>query len=106
MAPPSLRSRQEDYDLVAAPSGTAALAMLAERPVDLVITDLWMHDMDGVALTEAVKNLAPDCQVILLAARPMVFDLQRAWAAGVADVVSKPVPLGTFATTVRTALGQ
>ena len=40
----------EGYSVVLAATGTEALTLLAERPVDLVLTDLVMEEMTGLAL--------------------------------------------------------
>jgi CheY-like chemotaxis protein len=40
-----------DYELLSVENGAAALALIAQRPVALVITDMRMPGMDGIALT-------------------------------------------------------
>lgn len=48
-------------------SGEKALALLVKDPdYDLVITDLEMPDMNGIALSKAIKSLYPDLPIILL----------------------------------------
>jgi YesN/AraC family two-component response regulator len=96
----------EDYDLVAAPNGTAALALLAERSVALVITDQKMPDMDGITLITTIKAAMPQCPVILMTGYPTSELRQRADAAGVDFFVSKPFRLEPFAAVVLTALGH
>jgi signal transduction histidine kinase/CheY-like chemotaxis protein len=51
---------------VVAESGPEALVILADRPVDLVITDMNMPVMDGIQLSENIKKLYPDVPLILL----------------------------------------
>ena len=43
------------YDIIAAQSGTEALAQLARRPVPLLITDYRMPGMNGLELAKAVR---------------------------------------------------
>src|SRR5688500_3322963 len=92
------------YDLITAPDGATALALLAERPVALVITDYHMPDMDGVTLTEAIKVVAPQCLVVVMTAYPDV--RQRAAVAGADFFLSKPFGLAQLAAIMQAALAQ
>jgi DNA-binding response OmpR family regulator len=56
------------YAVELAGSGREALAALGERPVDLVITDLRMHDVDGFDILEAVREKEPFVPVIIMTA--------------------------------------
>jgi two-component system, response regulator YesN len=96
----------EDYDVLAAHNGTTALALIAQRPVALVITDLRMPDMDGIALTEAVKAVAPQYPVILMTGYPTPEIRQRAQAAGVDFFLPKPFRVDQLAALVRAALAH
>jgi two-component system, sensor histidine kinase SagS len=95
-----------DYDVVAVVNGAAALALLAQRSVALVITNMGMPDMDGVALTAAIKALAPLCPVILITGDLTPEIQQRAQAAGVDFFLAKPFQREQLATVVRAALPQ
>jgi CheY-like chemotaxis protein len=96
----------EDYELLAAHNGTTALALLAQRPVALVITDLRMPDMDGVTLAAAIKAHAPQCPIILMTGYPSPEIKQRADAAGVEYFLPKPFGIDQLAALVRLALRQ
>lgn len=48
------------YNILLAPSGEAALKLLEEHVVDLIITDVRMPDMDGITLLSIVKNKYPN----------------------------------------------
>jgi two-component system, OmpR family, response regulator QseB len=91
-----------DYDLLSVVNGAAALALIAQRPVALLIIDQHIPDMDGAALTAAIKALVPLCPVILMSGN---LDLQqRAEAAGVDFFLPKPFGFDQLAAIVRTAL--
>ncbi len=90
--------------LAAATAATAA-ASAAAAPVsapdefDLVLMDVHMPVMDGVAATQAIRNLAgPAGQVCVVALTADVFadTQQRCLAAGVAEVLTKPLSLDTL----------
>jgi DNA-binding NtrC family response regulator len=94
------------YELLSIADGATALALLAQRPVALVVTDQRMPDMDGVALTVAIKPVAPQCPVILLTGYPTPEIYQRAQAAGVDYFLAKPFPFEQLVSIVRAALGR
>ncbi len=58
--------REQPYDVLLATSGEQALAIMAERPVDLIVSDARMPGMDGAALLARVYSLYPDTTRILL----------------------------------------
>lgn len=60
--------RQEGYRVLAVDSAERALALLQTERPQLVITDLRMNGMDGLALFEAVRRESPLLPVIILTA--------------------------------------
>ncbi len=58
--------RDEPYELLTAPGGAAALALLAEREVDLVVSDARMPGLDGPSLLAEVQQRWPGTLRILL----------------------------------------
>jgi CheY-like chemotaxis protein len=101
-----LRTIVPTYDVITAPDGATALTLFAQRPVALVITDQHMPNMDGVALTVAIKAVAPQCPVILITGSPTPEIHQRGQAAGVDFFLPKPFRVEQFAAIVRAALAQ
>jgi two-component system, response regulator, stage 0 sporulation protein F len=94
-----------NYQLLSVVNGAAALALIAQRPVALVITDLRMPDMDGVALTAAIRAVTPLCPIILMTGYPSPEIQQRALAAGADFFLPKPFRIDQLAALVRAALG-
>jgi DNA-binding response OmpR family regulator len=56
----------QGYGVVTAESGEKALALIAETPFDLVLTDQTMDKVDGLMVLKAAKNANPENMVILL----------------------------------------
>src|ERR1700688_4447316 len=57
--------KEAGYEVLRATAGREALLMLSEA-VDLLITDLWMPGMDGLALLTETKQRGPLVEVILI----------------------------------------
>ena len=58
--------RSQPYEILLADSGAKALEILKERPVDLVMTDARMPNMDGATLLAEIRKLYPSTLRILL----------------------------------------
>ena len=90
---------------LSADSGDAALAVLAEHgEVAILISDIRMEGMDGMALLEEVRRRFPDTAVIMLSA---VDDVQIAvdcLKKGALDYIAKPMTLGEVQVRVAKAL--
>jgi two-component system response regulator AtoC len=85
-------------------SGADALDALARRPFDLVVTDLRMPEMDGMALLGEIAARAPDVPVVMLTAHgtvPLAVDAMR---AGAADFVLKPFDREELLYVIRKAI--
>jgi DNA-binding NtrC family response regulator len=70
--------------------GREAAQVLAERPVDMVITDLMMPYFDGMEILEKAKLANPDCLVILITGYGTVESAVEAIKKGAWDYVQKP----------------
>lgn len=79
------------YRVETAERGDAALARLAEQPIDLLIVDGRMPGMDGYQLVRAIHDVAGTPPVIMLTAFDDVGDRERAVNLGVDDFLTKPV---------------
>jgi diguanylate cyclase (GGDEF)-like protein len=74
-----------------AASGEEALERLSAEPVDLLVTDIVMPGMDGLALLEAARRRDPQLEVLAVTGRDDVKLAVRAMKAGCADFLQKPV---------------
>lgn len=76
-----------------AASGARALAMIQKEPPDLVLLDVMMPDMDGYEVCRQLKQ-NPETRgipIILISTPDEAFDKLRAFDAGAADYVTKPI---------------
>ncbi|MEA4858476.1 PAS domain S-box protein [Solidesulfovibrio sp.] len=84
------------FDLAWAPSGVAGLALFREHPFDIVLMDLEMPGLDGLAATEALRRLEaelgrPRTPVVALTAHAFEEHRQKGLAAGCDDFQVKPL---------------
>ncbi|MDO8616000.1 MAG: response regulator [Dehalococcoidia bacterium] len=92
----------DDIEIVGE-AGTGAEAVEAVQTLepDLVLMDIRMPDMDGLAATEAIKQCSPDTSVIVVTSYESKEYLRRAIEAGAAGYLLKGTPREGFITAIR-----
>ena len=96
--------RGEGFEVLEAANGKAAADLLLRQPADVVISDIRMPEMDGLALLAYVQKLAPETPVIMLTAYGTVETAVAAMRAGAVDYLLKPVDFNDVLAKVRRAL--
>ncbi|HPY21015.1 MAG TPA: response regulator, partial [Polyangiaceae bacterium] len=86
----SAQLAREGYEVHTAEDGERALAILREHHIDLVITDLRMPKMDGMALLRHAIEIDPDLPVVMLTAHGTVDNAVEALKTGAFDYITKP----------------
>lgn len=56
----------QGFRVISAPNGQEALACLTSEPIDLVITDLVMPQMNGIDFVQQLRQIRPDVPVIVV----------------------------------------
>jgi two-component system response regulator GlrR len=100
----AMRLTAAGYAVSTAGSGEQALASLAVSRPQLVITDLRMHGMDGLALFDEIHRVAPSLPVVILTAHGTIPEAISATRRGVFGFLSKPFEPGALLDTVAEAL--
>ncbi len=98
------RALADEYRVRLAENGEQALAMLAEEPADVVLTDLRMPGMDGLTLLRRILARQPQPVVILLTAYGSIETAVEAVKAGAYDFLQKPVNLDRLEVVLRRAI--
>jgi DNA-binding response OmpR family regulator len=92
-----------EYQVLTAENGRDALAFLNGHPVDAVITDLFMPEMDGIETLAALRRQFPDIRVIAMSGRPGVDYLAVARELGVKHTLRKPFEIDELLRTLKDA---
>lgn len=84
-----LLAKNDQWNVEYAVQGTDALACIERRPPDLVLTDLIMPEMDGLALVSLIRSHHPSVPVILMTSKGSEEVAVQALHAGAASYVPK-----------------
>ncbi len=98
--------RQDGHDVVGAPDGAAALDLLARDGgrFDLLLADIKMPVMDGIALALAAARDYPDLIVLLMTGYADQRERAHGLEALIHDVIAKPFTLAEIRAAVAAAL--
>ena len=100
----TIRLRSQNYLVEPADSAAKALAAVTRFRPDLVITDLRMAEMDGIALLRELQRRWPGLNVIMLTAHGTIPDAVKATQSGAFAFLTKPVEKDQLLEEVRRAL--
>lgn len=82
---------ESDFEVVgAARSGREAVQLCEELKPDVVLMDINMPDMDGIAATETIRQRMPAIQIVILSVQNDSNYMRRAMLAGARDFLTKP----------------
>ncbi len=80
----------EHHEVLTAETGEEGLAIFEREAVDLVLSDIKLPDLDGLALLEAMKQRKPEVEVLLMTAYGSVASAVDAMKKGALDYITKP----------------
>jgi two-component system response regulator GlrR len=101
-----MRLRSEGYQVTTAGSGPEALRLLQKEKIELVISDLRMDEMDGLALFGEIQKRHTNLPVIILTAHGSIPDAVSATQQGVFSFLTKPVDKDALYKAIDEALAQ
>ncbi len=90
----------DGYRVTPVSKGSDALELLAEREFDLVLTDLRLDDLDGIAILEEIKQRWPDTVAVLLTGYASLESAVKALRQGAYDYLFKPTDVEELRATV------
>lgn len=96
----------EDYSVLTAPEGTAAIETVKNEIVDIVLLDIKMPGMDGIEVLEELKRMEPFLPVIIISGHGNIDTAVKATKLGAYDFIEKPIDLDRVLLTVRNGIRQ
>lgn len=99
----SINLRARDYEVETAQDGRSALQIVAERMPDVILLDLGLPDVDGIAVLTQLRSFT-QVPIVVLSARHESDDKVEALDLGADDYVTKPFGMEELLARVRAAL--
>jgi two-component system nitrogen regulation response regulator NtrX len=96
--------RDEGYEVEAISTGEECLQQIERRSFDLVLLDVWLPKMDGLATLEAIQTRESAPVVVMISGHGNIETAVRATKLGAFDFVEKPLSLDKIVLVVRNAL--
>ncbi|MGL5385927.1 MAG: sigma 54-interacting transcriptional regulator [Enterobacterales bacterium] len=93
-----------DYRVSVAHNGLQALEQVRAQPFDLILSDVRMAEMDGIAALKAIKSYNPAIPILIMTAYSNVESAVEAIKAGAYDYLTKPLDFDTLQLTLARAL--
>jgi DNA-binding NtrC family response regulator len=94
----------EGYQVAAAASGAEGLEHLKQPGLALVVSDLRLPDLDGIALLKKARELVPEVEVVMITGHGSVEKAVEAMRLGAYDFIQKPLDSAALLKTVAKAL--
>jgi two-component system nitrogen regulation response regulator NtrX len=98
--------RDEGYRVASVASAEEAVDRVQQAPPDLVLLDILLPGMDGIAALEKMKRLKPDLAVLMISGHGNIETAVKATKLGAYDFIEKPLSLERVVLAVRHALDQ
>ncbi len=98
--------QQQGWNIAIAENGERALEILRSRKIDILLTDIKMPHMDGLALTTQVRSLYPNIPVVLMTGYPSVETAVEGIKAKVEDYIIKPFNINKLFKVLKSQLQE
>src|SRR5436309_3452634 len=95
---------KDDYTILLADTGTKAVELARQHPIDAAVLDIRMSGMSGVELLGKLKEIDPTIEVIMLTAYETIETARQALRLGACDYLTKPFDISTMRTAIATAM--
>ena len=96
--------RDEGYDVTAVASGEECLELLVHEDLDVILLDVWLKKMDGLAVLEKIQLLDNSPVVLMISGHANIETAVRATKLGAFDFIEKPLSIEKVSLAVRNAL--
>ena len=94
----------EKYNCFTAENGEAALKVMQEEQIDLVVLDIMMPRMDGYEFTKMVRNSDNNLPILMVSAKQLPEDRRKGFIVGTDDYMTKPIDEVEFLLRIKALL--
>ena len=98
--------KDEGYRVDAVESGEACLERVVRQAYDVIVLDIWLPGLDGLATLEKLRERNVDTQVVMISGHGNIESAVRAIKMGAFDFLEKPLSLNKTVLVARNALRQ
>jgi DNA-binding NtrC family response regulator len=95
--------RRRGMKVLSAPNGAAGLELLSKEEVDIIVLDVRMPGMDGIATFQAIRERDSLTPVIFLSGHIDIKQVAQALKDGCAEVLLKPCPIDNLVSCIEDA---
>jgi two-component system, sensor histidine kinase and response regulator len=95
---------KDDYSILMADNGKAALQLAREHNIDAAVLDIRMPGMSGIEVLNGLKEIDPATEVVMLTAYETLETARQALRLGACDYLNKPFDIASLREAVRTAM--
>lgn len=97
---------REGFEVRTAATASEALASLADAPVEVMLCDVGLPDMEAATLVESARAAVPDMTVLMFSGWHDQRVADQLFAAGASAYVTKPLPLRALRDVVEKAIRE
>lgn len=95
---------KEKYTVSLAENGAAALEVMDNEHIDLVVLDIMMPEMDGYEFTENIREVNSTLPILMVSAKQLPADKHKAFDLGTDDYMTKPIEKNEFLDRIKALL--
>ncbi len=95
---------KDEYDILMANDGPAAIALAQEHKIDVAVLDIRMSGMSGIDVLERLKYVAPSTEVVMMTAFETTDTIRQALRLRACDYINKPFDVSTMRAAVANAM--
>jgi len=95
---------KDDYNVLMADNGPAAIELARQHQIDAAVLDIRMSGMSGIDVLNRLKEMDPTIEVVMLTAYETLETARQALRLGACDYLNKPFDVATLRQAVRNAM--
>ncbi len=95
---------KDDYDLLMAEDGPAAIELVQNNEIDVAVLDIRMAGMSGIEVLERIKYVNPNIEAIMMTAFETTDTIRQALRLRACDYINKPFDIATIRGAVSQAM--